>query len=295
MRRMKIVIYCAWLILITVGTSSAQGWRGLVPLHSTREDVERVIGTPTDYYYNLSNETVLVEFSSGSCKDAANEDSYKVPADTVTRIMVIPKSELPLKTLNVDITRYKKSVDGEIKEHVFYYKEGGGESIEVFDGKVQSLTYTPLASEASFRCYSSVEEWMNANNVVCRLPARKFDELDVLPISEEQLRLSNLALQLKSEQPMSRGWIMVYGGKKEGMKAAVRRAKRIKQFLVKQEGVASGRVLTMVVGIRDEPFVELWLTFVGQTLPGPQPIRKTSGRRLEPPQCNESQQLAQVL
>lgn len=274
MRRIKIVIWCAWLILVMAGTSSAQGWRGLVPLHSTREDVQRTIGNPTDYYYSLRNETVLIDFSSGSCKEAANEDSYKVPAGTVTRIMVIPKSELPLKTLNVDITRYKKSVDGEIKEHVFYYKEGGGESIEVFDGKVQSLTYTPLASEASLKCYSSVEEWMTANNVVCRLPMRKFDEFDVLSIGEEQLRLSNLALQLKSEHPMSRGWIMVYGGKKDGMKAAIRRAKRIKQYLVKQQGVASGRVLTMAVGIREEPFVQLWITFVGQSLPSPPPLER---------------------
>ena len=269
MRRIRIVICCAWLMLVTAGTSSAQGWRGLVPLHSTRQDVERVIGTPTDWYYNLRNETVYIQFSSGSCKDAANEDSYKVPAGTVTQIMVIPKSELPLKTLNVDITRYKKQVDGEIKEHVFYYKEGGGESIEVFDGKVQSLTYTPLASEASLRCYSSVEEWMTANNVVCRLSARKFDELDELPIGEEQQRLSYLAIQLKSEHPMSRGWIMVYGGKKDGMKTVVRRANRIKQFLVKRQGVASGRFLTMAVGIREEPLVQLWITFVGQSLPGP--------------------------
>ena len=269
MQRIKILIYCAWLILVTAGTSSAQGWRGLVPLHSTREDVQRTIGNPTDYYYSLRNETVLIEFSSGTCKDAANEDSYKVPAGTVTQIMVIPKSELSLKTLNVDIAKYKKSVDGEIKEHVFYYKEGGGESIEVFDGQVQSVTYTPLASEASLRCYSSVEEWMTANNVVCRLPVRKFDELDELTIGEEQLRLSNLALQLKSEPPISRGWIMVYGGKKDGMKAAVRRANRIKQYLVKRQGLASGRVLTMVAGLRDEPLVQLWVTSVGQSLPGP--------------------------
>ena len=266
---MKIVIFCVWLML-TAGTSSAQGWRGLVPLHSTRQDVERLIGTPTGYYYDLKNERVAIDFSSGTC-DGAGADSYKVPAGTVTRIRVIPKSELSLKALRVDLTRYKKKVNENIEPHVFYYDEEGGETIEVFDGKVQSLTYTPKASEASLRCYSSFEDWMTANNIACVLPARKFDEFGALPIREEQVRLGNFAIQLKAETPDTRGWIVVYGGKKGGMKAASRRAQRIKQFLVKQQGVTSGQVLTTAAGTRDEPLVQLWVTFVGQTLPSLQP------------------------
>lgn len=108
MRRITIVIGCTWLILVTASTSTAQGWRGIIPLRSTRQDVERLLGTPTDYYYYLKNETVYIGFSSGSCK-GAGPDSYKVPAGTVTRIMVIPKSELSLKAMRVDITGYKKT------------------------------------------------------------------------------------------------------------------------------------------------------------------------------------------
>lgn len=108
---------------------------------------------------------------------------------------------------------------------------------------------------------------MTANNVACVLPASKFDEFGTLSIGEEQLRLKDLAIQLKSPPPVTRGWIMVYGGKKDRMKAVVRRAKRIEHFLVKQQGVASGRVLTMAAGTLDEPIVELWISFVGQRLP----------------------------
>lgn len=256
-------------MLVTADTSSAKSWRGLIPLHSTRQDVERLLGPPTDVYYKLRNEAVYIDFSSGTCK-GAGADSYKVPVGTITRIMVIPKSEPSLKALRVDITRYKKSADKDIEQHIFYYDEEGGESIEVFDGKVESIVYTPTASEASLRCYSSFEDWMTANNVACVLPVAKFDQFGAISVSEEHLRLSNLAIQLKSEPPVSRGWIVVYGGKKDGMRAVVRRAKRIKHFLVKQQGLASGRVLTMAAGTLDEPRVELWITFVGQRLPAPQ-------------------------
>ena len=266
MRRITIVIGCMWLMLVTASTSSAQGWRGIIPLRSTRQDVERLLGPPTDYYYYLKNETVSIDFASGVCK-GDGPDSYKVPAGTVTRIMVIPKSELSLKAMRVDVTRYKKQADEDIKPHVFYYNEEAGEAIEVFDGKVQSITYVPKASEASLKCYSSFEDWMTANNVACVLSASKFDEFGTLSIGEEQLRLNNLAIQLKSPPPVTRGWIMVYGGKKDGMKAVARRARRIKHFLVKQQGVASGRVLIMAAGTLDEPIVELWISFVGQRLP----------------------------
>ena len=270
MRKIKIVMACVSLMLVTAARSSAQGWRGLVPLHSTRQDVERVLGAPTGYYYNLSNETVDIDYASGSCL-GDRPDSYKVPAGTVTRIMVIPKSELSLKALRVDITRYKKKVDENIAPHVFYYDEEAGEAIEVFDGKVQSLTYTPKASQAPLRCYSSFDDWMTANNIGCVLSARKFDEFGKISIAEERVRLGNLAIMVNNEPPNSRGWIVVYGGKKDGMKPAVRRAKRIKQFLVKQQGIASGKVLTMAAGPLDEPLVEVWMATVGERLPAPRP------------------------
>ena len=116
---------------------------------------------------------------------------------------------------------------------------------------------------------------MTANNIACVLPAQKFDEFGVLPIREERLRLSNLAFQLKVSEPLTRGWIMVYAVKKDGTKAAVRRAKRIKNFFVKQ-GLASGRVLTMAAGTHDEPHVELWISFVGQRLPTSSIMRATN-------------------
>ncbi len=182
--------------------------------------------------------------------------------------MVIPKSEPTLDSFKVKTSSYKKKVDGDIQEHVFYYDEEAGESIETFEDRVESITYTPGASEVSLRCYASFEDWMTANNIACVLAAAKFDEFGALSLGEERVRLKNIAIQLKSASPMSRGWIIVYGLKRGGRGAAVRRAKRIKHFLVTEQGLASGRVLTVVGPTVDEPIIELWISFVGQSLPG---------------------------
>ncbi len=267
MRCIKLIICCVSIILVTSITSSARGWRGIIPLHSTRQDVERLLGTPREIYYDLKNETVYIDFSSGTCQNAG-PDSYKVQANTVTRIMVIPKSEPLLESLGLDISRYKESVDGHIQEHVFYYNEEMGESIETFENRIESITYAPAASEASLRCYASVDDWMTANNIACVLPATKFDEFGTLSRGEEHRRLKNIAIQLKLDPPTSRAWIMVYGDKKGGIAAVFRQAKRIKHLLVFRHGLPSRRVLTTGLGTLDGPRVEVWISQVGQRLPG---------------------------
>jgi hypothetical protein len=266
--RLRFAICCVSIILLTSITASARVWRGIVPLQSTRQDVERLLGVPSGDYYDLKNEIVYIDFSTGTCP-GAGPASYKVPADTVTRIMVITKSEPLLDSLGVDISKYKKDVDGDLQEHIFYNNEEAGESIETFQNRIQSMTYSPLASESSLRCYSTVEEYMTANNLVCVLPSRKFDEFEAVSSDDERARLENVVIQLKSGSPLMRAWIVIHGTEKGGRAAALRRAKRIKGLLVHGYGLESRRVLTSVSAKPDGPRVTIWLTPVGHILPSP--------------------------
>ena len=45
MRALATIILVA---LCAVGTANGKGWRGIIPLHSTRADVERLLGQPTE-------------------------------------------------------------------------------------------------------------------------------------------------------------------------------------------------------------------------------------------------------
>src|SRR5687767_13146940 len=76
-------------------------WRGLIPLHSTRVDVEKIFGAPKKTYrdafyesaYEAAEENIRVEYSEGRCHE--NQYSiWNVLKETVIRISVSPKGEI---------------------------------------------------------------------------------------------------------------------------------------------------------------------------------------------------------
>src|SRR5882724_13565967 len=87
------------LSLMTLGISldepsKAKGWRDIQPLHSTRADVERLLGPPTDKRdciynictYYLHDVNVQFNYSPGDCK--SGRGAWDVPPDTVVNITV---------------------------------------------------------------------------------------------------------------------------------------------------------------------------------------------------------------
>jgi hypothetical protein len=67
------------------------GWRGVVPLRSTRKDVERLIGPTYDAtgsFYKTDQENVSVRYSDGPC---VGSTGWKVPLDTVLDITITPQ------------------------------------------------------------------------------------------------------------------------------------------------------------------------------------------------------------
>ena len=98
------------LILSTSAMPNTAGWRGIVPLRSSRRDVERNIGPPVspgDNIYNLKDERVRVEYSVLPCR-AGWPYGWNVPAETVTLIQVFPKKKPMLSELGADLIKYDK-------------------------------------------------------------------------------------------------------------------------------------------------------------------------------------------
>ena len=60
------------LILVFLGSSvSARGWRGIIPLHSTRADIESLVGKPSSErndIYHTDKEFVRVDYAKGRCE-----------------------------------------------------------------------------------------------------------------------------------------------------------------------------------------------------------------------------------
>ena len=101
------------LLLLTKVDSRAESWRGIVPLKSTRADVERLLGKPIpgdlafQATYRLPKKEVLIRYAAKQfCRDPQT-CGCRVPDDTVLDITVTPKHAMKFATLGVDKARFE--------------------------------------------------------------------------------------------------------------------------------------------------------------------------------------------
>lgn len=92
--------------------------------------------------------------------------------------------------------------------------------------------------------------------------ARKFDEFGDIQPSDLIARLDHLAIQLLNE-PMSRGFLIVYRERRDLPGLSNRYAHRMKDYLTNTRGVAAERVVTVDGGIAGCLTQELWVVKYG--------------------------------
>ena len=132
------------------------GWRGLVPMRSTRADVERLLGEATDSHgltriYKTQTERVDVSYSSGSCGPG---EMWKAQRDTVTRLVVTPEQRTLIEDL--DTRDYALVKESHPETWVQYWSPDGGIVIQttMTDGaeEVLSIAYQATKSEKTLKC-----------------------------------------------------------------------------------------------------------------------------------------------
>jgi len=257
-------LICA--LLATESFLQAQGWRGIVPLHSTRKDVERLLGAPMmpgGTTYDLKTERVNVVYSDGGCAEGKPAE-WNVPPNTVIGIRVYPQTKLTLSDLRIDLKGFEKFINPHNADSVSYSNNEEGISINTqSNGEVVLLEYFPLPRDNSLRCPVQPAGG----------DARKFDEYSNLPFSDEKARLDNFAIYLQKNEPQFKGYIIVYAAREARSGEAQARAKRAKNYLVKVRGVEAARIVTMDGGQRDRSEVELYALPSSMSPPTPNPYR----------------------
>ena len=161
MVRLTLLLTCLFFFL-GAQLPSTKDWRGLVPLKSTREDVERLLGPPEKIIdkraltYSLSNVVVLINFSGNpKCQENLPYDSWDVGSDTVTGLAVMLKKPVPVSESRIDLTKLKKARGAyDTPDHFFYSQPEDGFSVEVGQDYVMSYSYGPNADQQNLRCPS---------------------------------------------------------------------------------------------------------------------------------------------
>jgi hypothetical protein len=251
----RIAIAAVCLLLTGAATSSGKEWRGIVPLHSTRADVEKLLGKPAKsvsdrgYFYDLKDEVAVVWFETTGCEGDSLHSvcgwGWNVPRDTVTSIGVVFKNPQPItRVVNIAGFKGEASCEGLI----YYENKAEGFEVETYRGKVLSLTYKPTEAESYLSCPVQRER--------CILSARKLDEYGNIRWADEKARLDNVAVELQNA-PDLRLAILAYGGRRSRPDEAIKRAERAKRYLVRVRNINPWQVVAASCGYREDLTVEL--------------------------------------
>lgn len=135
-------------------------WKGLIPLKSSRSDVEKILGKPRrsapgpDIYEN-ETERVDVRYARDRCESWSG--GWNVPANTVLLIEVRPTKTLLLEDLSFDKSKYVARRWSHPSDWITYHNELEGISLEATDlGKnteiVRVIRYSPKSSDQTLKC-----------------------------------------------------------------------------------------------------------------------------------------------
>lgn len=140
-------------------------WCGLLPLKSSRTDVERLLGPPRgivggSYSYETKKEKVRIVYSQGLCEPGL-EGRWKVPADTVLSITVFPQTTVLVSSLLLDKSMYKRSQEVHPENWVWFVSPEAGVMVHamLINGReeVMSITCRPATKDDELRCPNSAK------------------------------------------------------------------------------------------------------------------------------------------
>lgn len=248
---LRVLFFISFLV-VAASLVQSQGWRGLLPLHSSCQDVQQTFQTTgcENVSFDLKDATVSIALSEGTCSSG-----WKVPFGTVLSIDFRPKATLRFVDLGVDETKYKKFVDKEDPRLTYCQNFHDGDKITVLaDGRVSLISYGPSGKDEYLRCpqESLAQEQSSGETAYW-----KIDEYGPVTVKEEHARLAKFALRLKAE-PTNQAYIIAYGGRLSWLGEARERATCARDYLIGTQGIDPDRILTLDGGYKQEATVSLY-------------------------------------
>jgi hypothetical protein len=245
-----------------------QGWRGIIPLHSTRDDVERVIGRPTEangITYDLKTERVSIFYSGRPCVKGWPY-GWNVPRDVVIKIVIYPKTRLTLDQLGIDMKNYIKTRNAQLGGTDYTNKDAGTSVGLKENGEVEVIQHEPSANDKNLLCPDAAEREREIESGQSAYITPILYYFDVSP-KEESVRLEFFADQLKKYPLKSKIYIIGYASAEECANKGGIRADRVKEHLIKKLRVDGRRIDTIDGGRNSAVWIELYVIRPGDPRP----------------------------
>jgi hypothetical protein len=154
MRIVLAALFLPFLILTNWCDVKAQDWRQIVPLKSTRAEVERILGSTTGAYfaeYELKEGSLFIEYSSGPCRPE-RKGGWNVPTDVVIRLRLWPKHRMRIADLKLDPKKFRKIVDEHVIGALYYVNDEEGITYAVQSGEIAFVEYHPAKRDEHLYC-----------------------------------------------------------------------------------------------------------------------------------------------
>lgn len=152
----RIILALVCLYCVTSERVMAQGWRGIVPLHSTRQEVEALLGFKSSGegydQFKVSTDVVYIRYTSKRC-EREEVGGWDVPIGTVSSIIVLPQSKVTFSSLGLDLNKFNVSRTDVKGLNIYTNKEDGFE-VEMFEDEdiVARFSYFPSAKDRRLQC-----------------------------------------------------------------------------------------------------------------------------------------------
>ena len=151
-----ISVLLAWVLTFPL---VIKDWCGIVPLHSTRADVEKLLKVKPERcggnacLYDLPDKTVFALYADGSsCRNDDPTTSWKVPSNTVIEITVHFKTPQTFAALDIDVKKYDQVPDNELRGVVYLSNYVEGVRMDTSRDIVRAITFYPSAKDDNLRC-----------------------------------------------------------------------------------------------------------------------------------------------
>ena len=152
---------CKAIIGVRSASIQRNVWRGIRPMQSTRDDVERILGPSKqrslngEYAYQTKEEQIDILYSEGPCSPSV-VGKWNVPLETVLRITIHPQKTVLIRDLELDKNKYRRGPDPNIPNWFFWVNREEGIIIQsqLKDGceQVMSIEYSRSDEDQGLLC-----------------------------------------------------------------------------------------------------------------------------------------------
>lgn len=257
-------LFCIVVLVFGATSASAKVWRGIEPLHSSRADVERLLGPPNyqGTRYDFPEETGSIEYAVDGCKEGL-PGGWNVPKDIVIKIEIYLKSPRETNDVLIPGKEYEEIYGSDLPGYKEYIDNEEGIRFFSDNGVVHHLEYIPAAKDKGLSCgdYKYAAP-VRAGVKLKRVERLTWDQFGDKPFEEAKGRLDNFVIQLfnlDKKDSQWHGYIVVYAGSRAYAGEAQFKADCYRNYLVRFRGMDPAKLFAANGGFREEPYVELYL------------------------------------